>query len=65
LKFSHVTFHDSRPAANGAEPTSHAILDWADERRILWRYIQSGELVQNELAESFNARLRDELLNEI
>lgn len=49
---------------NGTELTSNAILTWADERRIAWRYIQPGKLVQNAFAESFNARLRDEMLNE-
>jgi putative transposase len=49
---------------NGTELTSNAILAWADERRIAWRYIQPGKPVQNAFAESFNARLRDELLNE-
>ena len=49
---------------NGTELTSNAILAWTDERRIAWRYIQPGKPVQNAFAESFNARLRDELLNE-
>ena len=49
---------------NGTELTSNAILAWADERHIAWRYIQPGKPVQNAFAESFNARLRDELLNE-
>jgi putative transposase len=57
-----------RPGAvlsdNGTELTSNAILAWANERRIAWRYIQPGKPVQNAFAESFNARLRDELLNE-
>lgn len=49
---------------NGTEFTSNAILGWSEERRIAWRYIQPGKPVQNAFAESFNARLRDELLNE-
>jgi putative transposase len=49
---------------NGAELTSNAILTWAAERRVEWRYIQPGKPSQNAFAESFNARLRDELLNE-
>jgi putative transposase len=49
---------------NGTELTSNAILCWADERRIAWRYIQPGKPAQNAFVESFNARLRDELLNE-
>jgi putative transposase len=35
---------------------------WADERRVAWRYM--GKSSENAFAESFNARLRDELLNE-
>jgi putative transposase len=58
----------SRPAAivsdNGTELTSTAILSWADERGVAWEYIQPGKPVQNAFAESFNSRLRDELLNE-
>ena len=57
-----------RPAAvlsdNDTELTSNAILAWADERRIAWRYIQPGKPVRNAFAESFNTRLRDELLND-
>lgn len=57
-----------RPTAmvsdNGTEFTSNAILAWADERRVDWEYIQPGKPVQNAFVESFNGRLRDELLNE-
>jgi putative transposase len=49
---------------NGTELTSNAILAWADERGVDWRYIQPGKPAQNAFAESFNGRLRDELLNE-
>lgn len=49
---------------NGTELTSNAILAWSGERHIAWRYIQPGKPVQNAFAESFNAPLRDELLNE-
>ena len=49
---------------NGTELTSTAILSWADDHRIEWRYIQPGKPSQNAFVESFNARLRDELLNE-
>lgn len=51
-------------ADNGTELTSNAVLTWADKRRIAWRYIQPGKPVQNAFAESFDARVRDELLNE-
>ncbi len=49
---------------NGTELTSNAILAWAGERGVKWRYIQPGKPAQNAFVESFNARLRDELLNE-
>jgi putative transposase len=49
---------------NGTELTSTAILRFADDRRIAWHYIAPGKPVQNAFVESFNGRLRDELLNE-
>ena len=49
---------------NGTEFTSMAILGWAQERRIEWHYIAPGKPQQNAFIESFNGRLRDELLNE-
>ena len=49
---------------NGTELTSNAILARADERRISWHYIAPGKPIQNAFIESFNGRLRDELLNE-
>jgi putative transposase len=49
---------------NGSEFTSNAILAWADQNRIEWHYIAPGKPMQNGFIESFNGRLRDELLNE-
>ncbi len=49
---------------NGSELTSNAILAWADQGRIAWHYIAPGKPMQNAFIESFNGRLRDELLNE-
>lgn len=49
---------------NGTELTSNAMLRWADERRVAWHYIAPGKPTQNAFIESFNGRLRDELLNE-
>jgi transposase InsO family protein len=43
---------------------SNAILRWADDSRVAWHYIAPGKPVQNAFIESFNGRLRDELLNE-
>ena len=49
---------------NGTELTSNAILRWADDSRVAWHYIAPGKPIQNAFVESFNGRLRDELLNE-
>ncbi|MEO1273847.1 MAG: IS3 family transposase [Pseudomonadota bacterium] len=49
---------------NGTELTSNAVLAWSDDRSVAWEYIQPGKPVQNAFAESFNGRLRDELLNQ-
>ena len=49
---------------NGTEFTSNAILSWADRSRVEWHYIAPGKPTQNAFIESFNGRLRDELLNE-
>jgi putative transposase len=40
------------------------MLRWADEHRVAWHYIAPGKPTQNAFIESFNGRLRDELLNE-
>jgi transposase InsO family protein len=49
---------------NGTEPTSMAILRWAQEQRVDWHYITPGKPQQNAFAESFIGRLRDACLNE-
>jgi len=49
---------------NGTELTSVAILRWSQDTRIEWHYIAPGKPTQNAFIESFNGRLRDELLNE-
>jgi putative transposase len=49
---------------NGTELTSNAILEWADQRNVDWHYIAPGKPQQNGFSESFNGKLRDELLNE-
>lgn len=58
----------SRPGGivsdNGTELTSNAILAWSDRHKVAWHYIAPGKPVQNAFIESFNGRLRDELLNE-
>jgi putative transposase len=49
---------------NGTELTSTAMLRWQEETSVAWHYIQPGKPQQNGFVESFNGRLRDELLNE-
>jgi putative transposase len=41
-----------------------AILKWSQETGVEWHYIAPGKPTQNAFIESFNGRLRDELLNE-
>jgi len=63
-----VVAHRGRPAMclsdNGTELTSMVVLRWCQEMRIEWHYIAPGKPTQNAFVESFNGRLRDELLNE-
>jgi transposase InsO family protein len=49
---------------NGTELTSNAILAWCKDHGIEWHYIAPGKPMQNGYVESFNGRMRDELLNE-
>lgn len=49
---------------NGTELTSNAILSWSAEMHVEWHYIMPGKPMQNGYVESFNGRMRDELLNE-
>jgi putative transposase len=49
---------------NGTELTSNAILAWAHDHKVEWHYIAPGKPTQNAFVESFNGRMRDELLNE-
>jgi putative transposase len=49
---------------NGTEFTSNAILSWSGIHKVDWHYIQPGKPMQNAFVESFNGRMRDELLNE-
>jgi transposase InsO family protein len=49
---------------HGTEFTSNAMLGWASQNRIAWHFIAPGKPMQNGICESFNGRMRDELLNE-
>ncbi|MER9845539.1 IS3 family transposase [Mesorhizobium australicum] len=49
---------------HGTEFTSNAILAWSKDHAIEWHYIAPGKPMQNGYVESFNGRMRDELLNE-
>ena len=48
----------------GAEFTSKAMLAWTHDNAIVWHFIAPGKPMQNGFCESFNGRMRDELLNE-
>src|SRR5262249_10139230 len=49
---------------NGTELTGMASLRFSQERQIKWHYIAPGKPTQNAFVDSFNVRLRDELLND-
>ena len=49
---------------NGTELTSNALLAWSGAHSLGWHYIAPGKPMQNGFVESFNGRMRDELLNE-
>ena len=49
---------------NGTELTSNAVLKWTQDHCIQWHHIAPGKPMQNGYSESFNGRMRDELLNE-
>lgn len=49
---------------NGTELTSNAIIAWSKDHKVEWHYIAPGRPMQNGYVESFNGRMRDELLNE-
>lgn len=49
---------------NGTELTSNAVLAWCGEIGVEWHYIAPRRPMQSVYVESFNGRMRDELLNE-
>jgi putative transposase len=49
---------------NGTEFTSNAMLGWAKNHGVNWHYTAPSRPMQNGYIESFNGRMRDELLNE-
>ena len=49
---------------NGTEFTSNALFAWVQDNRLVWHFIAPGKPMQNGFCESFNGRMRDELLNE-
>ncbi|WP_259234917.1 IS3 family transposase [Bradyrhizobium elkanii] len=49
---------------NGTEFTCNAMLAWCRDTGIDWHFIAPGKPIQNAFVESFNGRMRDELLNE-
>lgn len=49
---------------SGNELTCNAVLGWCSDHKVNWHYIALGKPMQNGFVESFNGRMRDELLNE-
>ena len=49
---------------NGTELTSNAVLAWFGDVGVEWHCIAPGKPTQNGFVDSFNGRMRDELLNE-
>lgn len=49
---------------NGTELTSNAVLAWTGDVGVEWHYIAPGKPTQNGFVESFNGRMRDEMLYE-
>ena len=49
---------------NGPEFISKAVEQWAYENGVDWHFIEPGKPIENAYIESFNARFRDECLNE-
>ncbi|MER8349324.1 integrase core domain-containing protein, partial [Acinetobacter baumannii] len=53
---------DRFPMCYGTEFTANAILTWCKDHGIEWHYIAPGKPMQKGYVESFNGRMRDELL---
>ena len=49
---------------HGTEYTCNAMLAWCRDNAVDWHFIAPGKPMQNGFVESFNGRMRDELLNE-
>ena len=68
VRGSHLIAERSKPGTfgsdNSTELTSNAALAWCGEISVEWHYIAPGKPMQNGFCESFNGRMRDELLNE-
>jgi len=66
--FDRITLSRSLPATiksdNGSEFTSGKLLEWSGNTGVELHFIEPGKPNQNAVVESFNGRLRDELLNE-
>jgi putative transposase len=49
----------------GLSDSYHKLLAWCKDHKIDWHYIAPGKPMQNGFVESFNGKMRDELLNEM
>src|SRR5262249_4875006 len=50
---------------NGTNSPPTLSLRWADDSRVAWHYVVPGKSMQNAFLESFNGRLRGELLRRL
>ena len=50
---------------NGSEFTAHAVRDWLGRIGVKTLYIEPGSPWENGYNESFNSKLRDEILNTV
>lgn len=51
-------------SGDGTELTSNAVPSWSGEARVESHYVAQNQSMQNGYVESFNGRMRDELLDE-
>lgn len=56
---------DDAQRYKGTEPTMNAVFAWCGEIGVEWHYIAPDNPMQNGFCESFNGRMRDEMLNEM
>ena len=64
LKIERAACHGRSAPTTGPEFISKAVEQWAYKNSVDWHFIEPGKPIENAYVESFNARFRDECLNE-